>query len=142
MIAPASQTARPVALRTLAVVCLFGVYVGIVAFAPIEPTPKPDAVNLPGTVPGGPRAWRAAGCHYCHSLYGLGGHTGPDLTNIVSRTSPDYVHIVVRSGLRGMPAYRSFEPSELDAIVGYLSEVDRTASYPPRSLTEGVFGAR
>jgi len=140
--APSSPPARPVALRTLAVVALFGAYAATVALAPLEETPASAVATRPDSSPAGPRAWRAAGCHFCHSLYGLGGHTGPDLTNVISRTSADYVRAAVRSGLPGMPAYGSIEPAELDSIVAYLAEVDRTTSFPPRELTEGVFGVR
>lgn len=132
--------AGAVACRTLAVVALFGVYAVAVFHVPVgaapEPTPATDAE------PAGPRAWRQAGCHFCHSLYGLGGHTGPDLTNVASRRPPEFIRTVVRSGLRGMPPYQSIDPTDLDSIVAYLAEVDHTAEYPPREFLRGVFGAR
>lgn len=142
MSTPASPPVGAVAIRTLTVVAIFGIYAIIVAFAPIQKPRSPGITTMAGPGPAGPRAWRAAGCHFCHSLYGLGGHTGPDLTNVISRTSAGYVRAVVRSGLPGMPDYRHLAPSDLDLIVGYLAEVDHTATYPPRKLSEGVFGDR
>jgi len=138
----ASSPARSVARRTLAVVGIFGVYAAVVGFVPLEEPSAHSMATSPVAESVGPQAWRAAGCHFCHSLYGLGGHTGPDLTNVVSRTSADYVRAVVLSGMPGMPAYKSIEPAELDSIVGYLEAVDRTATYPPRTPTKGVFGVR
>jgi len=122
------------------VVAGFGFYAAAVALAPPEESLAHGAAF--SGAPEGARAWRVAGCQSCHSLYGLGGHTGPDLTNVVSRVSADYVRTVVRFGMRGMPAYRTIEPAELEAIVAYLADVDRTATFPPRGLTGAVFGER
>lgn len=147
MTSPPPATPRAVALRTLAVMTVFGFYAATVALAPPDERPSADTTtpyttSLHPTSPVSPQTWRAAGCHFCHSLYGLGGHTGPDLTNVVSRSSTDYVRVVVQFGRPGMPAYPSIEPAELDAILAYLSEVDRAATYPPRGLIEGALGAR
>lgn len=88
------------------------------------------------------RAWRMAGCQSCHSILGLGGHTGPDLTNLISRTSPEYVRAIVRAGSRAMPAYPDLQDADLRGIVRYLEAVDRAGSYPPASRSRPVFGDR
>lgn len=126
--------------RTLIVVLVFCAYAAAVAFVPTGTQGEPHAATAIDGPLAGASAWRKSGCHSCHSLYGLGGHTGPDLTNIVSRSSPEYIAAVVTNGLPGMPAYEKMRRDTLEQIVGYLASVDQTATYPPRSLSAGVFG--
>ncbi len=89
----------------------------------------------------GRAVWRAGGCQSCHSIYGLGGHTGPDLTNIAGLMPGAYITHVVRAGLPGMPRF-DFDAEKSAALVAYLAEIDGTGIYPPRELTAPVFGER
>lgn len=75
-------------------------------------------------------AWRSAGCQACHSIYGLGGHTGPDLTNVVGRSSGAYVAAMMRAGPPGMPSYARLSEDQTAAIVRYLTLIDRSGTYP------------
>lgn len=131
-------TSGAVAWRTMGAVLGFGIYAFVCAQTPPDPIPAQDTVqaHLPEPL----TAWRSQGCQTCHSLFGLGGHTGPDLTNVISRTSPEFVRAMIRIGPPGMPDYAHLGETTVDAIVTYLGQVDRTASYPPRSLGDSVFG--
>ena len=139
-----SQHARPVsgvrsvALRTLGIIAGYGMYAWLVALLPTSRAETP--INAPPTqVTEGRRVWLASGCQSCHSIYGLGGHSGPDLTNVVTRASPATVGALVRTGSRGMPAF-SLDDAALEAIVTYLAAIDASGTYPPSSLTDRSLG--
>lgn len=128
---------RSVAHRALVVILGFGIYAGVCASTPADPAgveaPRAELVSYRS-------AWRTNGCQSCHSIYGLGGHIGPDLTNVISRSSPEYATAMIWAGPPGMPSYAHLDDPTLESIVGYLSAVDRTGIYPPRSLQSPVFG--
>jgi mono/diheme cytochrome c family protein len=116
--------------RTLAGIVGFVFYAAAVSILPTEEPRGPLTPTIPREVR---TAWRAAGCQTCHSVFGLGGHTGPDLTNIITRTSPGYIRAVIRTGLPGMPAY-DLDDQSLDNLTRYLQAVDHAGRYPPPSL--------
>lgn len=87
----------------------------------------------------GREVWLESGCQACHSLYGLGGHTGPDLTNVLRRGSEYFVYEMVSWGTERMPAFELSE-RELEDLAVYLAAVDATGEYPPASLRSPVFG--
>lgn len=83
--------------------------------------------------------WRRHNCAACHSLYGLGGHIGPDLTNVARRRDEAYLRHVLRYGLGGMP------PPAIDAqraaeLIAYLRQIDGLGVYPLGSPDAPVFG--
>ncbi|MBX3323117.1 MAG: cytochrome c [Phycisphaeraceae bacterium] len=119
-----------VRLRTGVAVALFGVYAAAVALMPVDRRDPPAVQAGVETMPAAIEAWRSAGCHWCHSVYGLGGHTGPDLTNIISRMGPEYVRVVIETGRPGMPAYSDRIPADLDRLIEYLEAIDRSGRYP------------
>ena len=132
--APGDTSTRQVRARTLVPIAGFLAYAASVW---LVPTPDAgSAVTSPettGDAAAGARAWRAAGCQACHSILGLGGHTGPDLTNILSRTSPEYVRAIMLAGQPGMPSYFRLDPDHSAAIIDYLAAIDRSARYPSDS---------
>lgn len=87
----------------------------------------------------GSRVWARYGCATCHSLVGLGGHVGPDLTNYGRPESHAVVRTTVASGRIAMPSF-SLSEQELDHLVAYLATVSRSATFPPRSVRDPVFG--
>lgn len=134
----ADAMTRSVAQRALVVILGFGLYAAVCASTPADPV----SVGIPQAQLTSSRgAWMASGCQSCHSIYGLGGHIGPDLTNVISRSSPEYVRAMVKAGPPGMPSYGHLDESSVESIVSYLSAVDRSGTYPPRSLRSPVFGA-
>ncbi len=72
-------------------------------------------------------------CIACHQLYGLGGHMGPDLTNVVSAPDKgvDYARAFIENGTSKMPDYGLSE-GQVDALVRFLEFVDSSWTYPPK----------
>ncbi len=72
-------------------------------------------------------------CIACHQLYGLGGHMGPDLTNVVSTADKgvDYARAFIENGTSKMPDYNLSE-AQVNALVQFLIFVDSSGTYPPK----------
>jgi len=72
-------------------------------------------------------------CIACHQLYGLGGHMGPDLTNVVSAPDKgvDYARAFIENGSSKMPDF-GLSQTQIDALVQFLKFVDSTGTYPPK----------
>lgn len=135
---PEINSTRRVAQRATLVILGYGLYALVCARTPGD---LPGISPIPGDLKQSQlHAWRANGCQSCHSLFGLGGHTGPDLTNVISRRSPEYVRTMMLAGPPGMPSFQHLEDTTIDEIVGYLSRVDQAAEYPPHSFSAPVFG--
>lgn len=88
----------------------------------------------------GKRIWEENGCVVCHSVYGLGGHLGPDLTNVMERYDPRYIRHVMRNGMGKMPGY-SLDKDEVEALVQYLGYLNRLGTYPLQSPWHESFGS-
>jgi cytochrome c2 len=59
--------------------------IGLVTGSALHPqTMSPQAAA-------GLEIWRATGCEGCHTLYGIGGNYGPDLTHIVADRGEEYL---------------------------------------------------
>lgn len=60
-------------------------------------------------------------CRNCHAIGGVGGHRGPDLSDVGLRlTHPQLVRQVIEGG-GNMPAYgKTLTPDEIDAVVAYM----------------------
>lgn len=135
--------ARQALTRVVAIVTGYAAYVGLIGVLPPRSVATEASAAFaadPALAARGRAIWRERQCQACHSLYGLGGHTGPDLTNVVSRMSAEYVRHTVVSGLGTMPAFGLAE-SDAGAIAAFLASVDATGRYPPRNLAEPIFGA-
>lgn len=123
--------------RSGVVVAGYLVYVGAVAGLPLDERADEDAWSPEARA--GMGVWREQACTGCHSIYGLGGHTGPDLTNAWSRMGEEYIRTVLHDGVRAMPAFELSE-ADVQALLALLAETDRTGVYPPRSNFAPVFG--
>ncbi len=91
-------------------------------------------VRPPGQqVTAGLALYQEKNCIACHQLYGLGGHMGPDLTNVVSAPDKgvDYARAFIENGTSKMPDYNLSE-AQVDALVQFLEFVDSTGTYPPK----------
>lgn len=88
----------------------------------------------------GHHTWLKGNCATCHAIYGLGGHLGPDLTDIVQYRGAPYVKVMIQSGRPGMPAC-TFDPGTMDDLIAYLEFIGRTGDYPLRQKPLQVFGA-
>jgi len=132
--APLSQASKPVVVR--AFLCLLALG-GLAALLPFAADPA-QARYLPDTEPG-LRLWRSHNCAACHSLYGLGGHLGPDLTNVISRRGRPYAAYILASGKGKMPAY-PLDAADYDALLDYLQSIDALGQYPLKSPNSKPFG--
>ena len=90
-------------------------------------------------IEGGKNVWQDNGCVVCHSVYGLGGHLGPDLTNVFSRMGETYIDTIVHNGLKKMPAY-TLSTEDTQSLVAYFKYLDQLGKYPLHSVTKESFG--
>lgn len=118
-----------VVIRAAIAVAGFAAYAGAVWLSPIG--------TRVGAPPAGARAWRAAGCQSCHSLFGLGGHLGPDLTLVVTRRPEGFVDVMMLNPPEGMPSFAGLSDAERAAIVDYLRAVDAATREAPKSWFTG-----
>ncbi len=98
-----------------------------------------DDYILSGAENRGLQLYRQYNCMVCHSLYGLGGHIGPDLTNVSSRFDENYIKISILKGRRKMQSC-SFNEYQLYSMLLYLKMIDSTATYPLIEYPEDYFG--
>lgn len=75
----------------------------------------------------GQLVWQKLNCQACHQLYGLGGHKGPDLTNIFSEPGKNraYLSGIIVAGGKEMPSFQ-MDRDEMNALLDFLEEVDKT----------------
>ncbi|MBI5166162.1 MAG: c-type cytochrome, partial [candidate division NC10 bacterium] len=112
---------------------VFLTYLG--AAAPLPPGPTAASVTAGGTaimVAATPEAGRliyeAQGCAACHSIRGVGGAAGPDLSRIGRMRDRDWLARFIRDPVEvtpgaSMPAYKDLREAEIQAMAAYLSEL-------------------
>lgn len=127
----ARRTGRRIAL----VIAGWAVYALLLGLLPVR-----AAAEAAAPAPVGRAVWDRAGCATCHSLYGLGGHLGPDLTDAHGRLGAPALRAIVRHGGTVMPAF-PLEEADLDALLAFLAETDAGGSFAPRSLGDPPFGS-
>lgn len=114
---------------------LIGLYVAQTAALYVGGPDERAVLSAPARV--GLALFRRHACQSCHQVHGLGGFLGPDLTNVVRRRSEEEIATVLANGRRQMPRFRLTD-SEVEALVSYLEEIDRTglstASWRPASI--------
>lgn len=91
------------------------------------------------TIAAGEAVWRAHDCQACHALYGLGGHLGPDLTNVLRDRDATFFHLTLAEGRRRMPAF-TLAPAEEAALLRYFEALNASAESPLRGPDAPVFG--
>jgi ubiquinol-cytochrome c reductase cytochrome b subunit len=84
--------------------------------------PASVTAGLSPTAAQGAQSFQQRGCINCHTIAGVGGQRGPDLTHIGSALSTDQLTWRILNGGRNMPAYGdTVSPQELSALVEFLS---------------------
>jgi ubiquinol-cytochrome c reductase cytochrome b subunit len=69
----------------------------------------------------GAQLFHARGCENCHSISGLGGHRGPDLTAVGDLLTVNEMIIRIMNGGTNMPRFAAtLQPDEVSAIVAFL----------------------
>ena len=64
---------------------------------------------------------------------------GPDLSNVISNRGEAVARAFIMAGTATMPNL-GLAPDEVDAVVAYLSFVDKTGTYPPEKFDVRWFG--
>lgn len=123
-----SPTRRPWAVAWVVIVCL-GVF-GLWREGKIAPwSPRFDSPPLPNSLPAtassaaqhGQVLFHDKGCEYCHTIDGLGGLRGPNLSDVGNRLTEQDMIVRILNGGRNMPAYGSIlHPDQVTDLVEYL----------------------
>jgi len=99
-----------------------------VSLGPVTADDQPASVLLPGNPLEGSRLFTGKGCMRCHSIYGVGGATGPDLgqgnlkrplldiAGIMWNHSPGMGHLFQEQGT----ARPQFTPAEMASLISFL----------------------
>lgn len=80
----------------------------------------------------GKNIWQTKNCASCHQIYGLGGHLGPDLTNVYSKRQEVYIQSFLKTGTKVMPNFH-LSDSEIDALMAFFKYMNQTGSAAPDS---------
>lgn len=83
--------------------------------------------------------WQEKNCISCHQLYGLGGHLGPDLTNISATKSDAYIRAFLKSGTTVMPDFQLKE-EEIAAFIAFFRYTNTTGIAHPASFSKHIHG--
>lgn len=77
-----------------------------------------------------------SGCQHCHSIGGVGGHKGPDLSGVGRRKSKDALRQQIVNGSKVMPAFGDdIAPGNLKDLIAYLKSCrQRPAKTQPVSI--------
>ena|SRR5579884_1305250 len=92
----------------------------------LSPAPLPANVIAAAqaqNVVTGATVFQTQGCINCHTIAGVGGKRGPDLTTVGNRLSDAQLTWRILNGGHNMPAFaNTLTPSQLQAVVAFLSE--------------------
>lgn len=127
-----AQRRPALAIGGLVVAALVLLEVSGALSTPARPEGQVDELVLKGQ-----NVYRDINCGYCHSINGVGGAIGPDLSNIASQLKPDQItqylqnpDLMVKNTLH--PKLQ-FTPDELTALVAYLETLGPTVVYSPQA---------
>jgi ubiquinol-cytochrome c reductase cytochrome b subunit len=87
----------------------------------VEPLPESVVRASSGPVAEGAALAYSKGCLYCHNIEGIGGHRGPNLSNIGVELTREDMIIRINNGGYNMPAFAgSISAEELIKLVDFL----------------------
>ncbi|HWI40832.1 MAG TPA: c-type cytochrome [Verrucomicrobiae bacterium] len=89
--------------------------------AALPPNMQPEVVRKGATV-------FAGNCSRCHSIRGVGGTTGPDLSGVAARRDEEYIRRQLKNPKAHnkesrMPSFSHMSEEERDAVVVYLLSI-------------------
>src|SRR5690554_7160726 len=113
------------------------VFFGYSAILYFTETEQPQIPNK--SAQKGKMLWQQKNCVSCHQLYGLGGHLGPDLTNVYSIRSEAYITSFLQSGTQVMPNYH-LSLEEIQAFIEFFKYTNTTGVADPTSFTKHFNG--
>ncbi len=83
--------------------------------------------------------WQQKNCIACHQLYGLGGHLGPDLTNVYQSRTEDYIRAFLKTGTPVMPNFHLTD-QEMNAFIQFFKYTNGTGLADPKSFKQHLDG--
>lgn len=83
--------------------------------------------------------WQQKNCVSCHQLYGLGGHLGPDLTNVFTKRSEAYITAFLESGTQVMPNY-NLSQEEIEQFIAFFKYTNSTGVADPTTFSKHIDG--
>lgn len=83
--------------------------------------------------------WQDKNCTSCHQIYGLGGHLGPDLTNVSSKYPDEAIEVFLKYGTHVMPNF-NLTQYQMDALVAFLNTVNKSGEADPRTFKQNLDG--
>ncbi len=88
--------------------------------------PKPLATAAASAEKPGEAVFKAQGCPACHTIGGIGGKVGPDLTKVGSRRDREWIEGQIKNPKSHnpdsiMPAFAGLPEKDLEALADYLS---------------------
>jgi mono/diheme cytochrome c family protein len=84
----------------------------------------------------GAQVFSDTGCQHCHTIRGVGGHKGPDLSGVGRRKSNDEIREQIVKGSKVMPAFGDdLEPNEIKDLVAYLHSCRQKPAKTPQNPT-------
>jgi len=82
----------------------------------------------------GAAVFSESGCQHCHSIGGVGGHKGPDLSAVGRRKSKAALRQQIVYGSKVMPAFGDdLEPDELKDLIAYLKSCRQKPATTPQT---------
>lgn len=103
-------------------------------------SPRLGAKPLPASVVGvtsgpiadGARVFYEKGCEFCHTVSGMGGIRGPDLSFVGDRLNRDQIATRIFSGAANMPSYSGkISATEMNELLAFLSSRRRLPPVGP-----------
>lgn len=84
-------------------------------------------VVLAGCAPDGAKLFRKEGCVNCHRFKGVGGSIGPDLTDVTSRRTDQFIRQQLHDSSMNnpnsaMPSFKHLSDKEVQALIDYLKD--------------------
>jgi len=98
-------------------------YMGAVAGPSIPVIPPTDGMTV--TELSGLAVYNEQGCAACHTIQGLGGATGSDMSRAGARWSESHIReAIVMPEDDEMPSYDKLSEQQLDDLVSYLKTLE------------------
>lgn len=101
--------------------------------------PMPEAQPANSTAQKGKLLYQQKNCQACHQIYGLGGHLGPDLTNVYAMRTEAYIKAFLKVGSPVMPDFRLTD-QEMEAFVEFFKYINSTGTAHPTSFKKHLDG--
>jgi mono/diheme cytochrome c family protein len=69
----------------------------------------------------GAAVFEVSGCRHCHTIHNVGGHKGPDLSDVGKRIHKAALRQQIVHGSKVMPAFEEvLAPDEINDLIAYL----------------------